>query len=113
LGREAGDQILVEIATRLTRTLRESDTVARFGDDEFVALLPDMTRPEAELVARTLLRTISAPVAIDGEAATVGASIGISVYPTHAKELDELLLLAGAAMSAAKQARIGWRTAGT
>jgi diguanylate cyclase (GGDEF)-like protein len=112
LGREAGDQILVEIATRLTRTLRESDLVARFGDDEFVALLPDTTRPEAELVARSLLRTISAPVAIDGEAATVGASIGISVYPTHAKELGALLLLAGAAMSAAKHARTGCRTAG-
>jgi diguanylate cyclase (GGDEF)-like protein len=113
LGREAGDQILVEIATRLIRTLRESDTVARIGDDEFVALLPDMSRPEAEQVARTLLRTISAPVAIDGDAATVGASIGISVYPTHAKELDDLLVLAGAAMDAAKHARTGWRTAGT
>jgi diguanylate cyclase (GGDEF)-like protein len=113
LGREAGDQILIEIATRLTRALRESDTVARIGDDEFVALLPDMSRPEAEQVARSLLRTISAPVGIDGEAATVGASIGISLYPTHAKELDDLLLLAGAAMTAAKRARTGWRTAGT
>jgi diguanylate cyclase (GGDEF)-like protein len=113
LGREAGDQILVEIATRLTRTLRESDTVARIADDEFVALLPDITRPEVELVARSLLRTISAPVAIDGEPATVGASIGIALSPTHATELDVLLVVARAAMNAAKEARSGWRTAGT
>jgi diguanylate cyclase (GGDEF)-like protein len=113
LGREAGDQVLVEIAIRLARTLRETDTVARIADDEFVALLPDISRPEAEQVARSLLRTISAPVAIDGDAVTVGASIGIAVYPTHAIELDDLLLLAGAAMNEAKNARIGWRTTGT
>jgi diguanylate cyclase (GGDEF)-like protein len=113
LGRDAGDQVLVEIAIRLARTLRETDTVARIADDEFVALLPDISRPEAEQVARSLLRTISAPVAIDGDAVTVGASIGIAVYPTHAIELDDLLLLAGAAMNEAKNARIGWRTTGT
>jgi diguanylate cyclase (GGDEF)-like protein len=113
LGREAGDQILVELATRFTRSLRESDTVGRIGDDEFVALLPDMTRPEAEQVARSLLRIISAPIPIDREAATVGASIGISLCPAHGKELDDLLALARAAMNAAKETRTGWRTAGT
>ena len=65
----------------------------------------------AEQVARTLLRIISAPVAIDGEPVSMGASIGISVYPTHAKEIDGLLGRADAAMSAARQDRMGWRTA--
>jgi diguanylate cyclase (GGDEF)-like protein len=111
LGREAGDQILVEIATRLGHTLRESDIVARIGDDKFAALVPDMPRPEAEQIARTLLRTISAPIAIAGNAVTVGASIGIALCPTHSQDVDGLLVLAEEAMDAAKQARTGWRTA--
>ena len=111
LGRAARDEILIDIGTRLSRALRESDLAARTGTAQFVALLIDTPAAGAEQVARTLLRIISAPVAIDGEPVSMGASIGISVYPTHAKEIDGLLGRADAAMSAARQDRMGWRTA--
>jgi diguanylate cyclase (GGDEF)-like protein/PAS domain S-box-containing protein len=111
LGRAARDEILIDIATRLSRALRESDLAARTGSAQFAALLLDTPAAGAEHVAQNLLRIIGAPVAIDGEPVSMGATIGISVYPTHAQEIDGLLGRAEAAMSAARQARTGWRTA--
>ena len=78
LGHSAGDRLLQEIADRLRRVLRPDDTVARLGGDEFAVLLSGSLPPgRAEAVAERIQAALAAPVQIDGEAITVGASIGV------------------------------------
>ncbi len=104
-GHAAGDQLLVEIARRLQGVLRAEDTVARFGGDEFTALLPEIDVPgDAETVAQKILATVSEPVAIAGHQVQVSASVGISIYPVHGEDYQTLFAAADAAMYQAKLA---------
>lgn len=87
LGHEAGDAVLKTVAERMLSCVRQSDTVARFGGDEFVAILENLDHAEsaavvAKKVIAKLLESIETP---GGQRATVGASIGISVFPKMAK----------------------------
>jgi len=109
-GHHAGDLVLVEIATRLSGTLRESDTAARLGGDEFVLLLPATPLVGAIETARALVDFIVAPITIDGKSLTVGASIGIAVFPNHGDDADVLLAAADSAMYEAKHSGGGYRT---
>jgi diguanylate cyclase (GGDEF)-like protein len=109
-GHHAGDLVLVEIATRLSGTLRESDTAARLGGDEFVLLLPATPLLGAVEAARALVDFIVAPITIDGKSLTVGASIGIAVFPNHGDDPDVLLAAADSAMYEAKHSGGGYRT---
>ncbi|MGB6055835.1 MAG: diguanylate cyclase [Burkholderiaceae bacterium] len=81
-GHETGDAILRQVAARLLEGRRRTDTVARFGGDEFVLLLTDLddARGMAVAIAQRLLATIGAPFELDGKAFTLGASIGIALY---------------------------------
>ena len=81
-GHEAGDAVLRQVAVRLLEGRRRTDTVARFGGDEFVLLLTDLddARGMAVGIAQRLLAAIGIPFDIDGEAFTLGASIGIALY---------------------------------
>lgn len=103
LGHSAGDSVLRAIAKRLKGVIRESDTVARVGGDEFALLLPGTGTPEdADRVAHKLLQSIRRPLQIDGHDLRVTASIGISLHPDDGTDAESLLKLADAAMYHAK-----------
>ncbi len=102
LGHQAGDAVLRETALRLSACLRENDTVARQGGDEFIVLLPESDGPAAALVARKILDTITQPVNFDGHDLVVQASIGIALHPENGDEASTLLRNADAAMYYAK-----------
>lgn len=105
-GHLAGDQVLQQIAQRLRGLLRGSDTVARLGGDEFVLLSLNLAQAAAaEALAAKILDTTQRPIELEcGTSVTVGASIGIALFPEDARQPDGLLALADAAMYAAKQA---------
>jgi diguanylate cyclase (GGDEF)-like protein/PAS domain S-box-containing protein len=109
-GHHAGDLVLVEIARRLSGTLRESDTAARLGGDEFVLLLPATPLVGAIEAARALVDFIVAPITVDAKPLTVGASIGIAVFPDHGRNAEVLLAAADSAMYEAKHSGGGYRT---
>ena len=109
LGHEAGDKALKEIAQRLSAIVRESDTLARIGGDEFVVLLGDLDSVYAQAetvacaVAEKCLATIAAPITIQGEQHAIGASIGIAISDGQMSPHD-LQTAADGAMYKAKQA---------
>lgn len=103
LGHHSGDVLLQEIARRLRRVVRESDTVARLGGDEFAVLLPGVEDTvAAEAVAGALSLAISEPIALEGLTLDTDASIGIALFPDHGQEVAELLQRADVAMYTAK-----------
>jgi diguanylate cyclase (GGDEF)-like protein len=103
-GHRAGDQVLIEVARRLDGCLRASDTLARFGGDEFNAVLPDIDTPAAAAsVAEKIIASLSTPFLIEGQALQVGISIGIAIYPRDGVQIDALALAADAAMYQAKE----------
>ncbi len=104
LGHDAGDQLLVEVARRLTESVREQDTVARLGGDEFLLVLPDLHRAEdARLVARKILERVREPVRMDRRECFTSASIGIALYPNDSSDATLLLKQADSAMYQAKE----------
>jgi diguanylate cyclase (GGDEF)-like protein/PAS domain S-box-containing protein len=103
LGHEAGDQVLVAVATRLRTALREFDVVARLGGDEFAILLDNIGEDDAALVSAKLLESLAAPIMVGEHALHVEASIGISRFPGDGATADLLLRQADAAMYLAKQ----------
>ncbi len=107
LGHAAGDRLLVEVARRLSATVRQSDTVARYGGDEFVVMLPRVDDGRSVgRVTRKIRERLEMPVWIDGVRVTIGASIGIAVYPCDGATPAELLAKADARMYRHK-ARLG------
>jgi diguanylate cyclase (GGDEF)-like protein/PAS domain S-box-containing protein len=104
LGHSVGDRLLQEVAARLRRSVRRSDTVGRLGGDEFVVVLPELTALEnASTSAAKLVAALALPYVIDADQLHVPASIGISVYPDDAEDADTLLGNADTAMYHAKQ----------
>ncbi|MGZ8313791.1 MAG: putative bifunctional diguanylate cyclase/phosphodiesterase [Telluria sp.] len=104
LGHPVGDAVLRMAAARLRKTLRDSDTLARIGGDEFVAVLPGThTEAQIKLVTGRLLATLQSPFEIDKHTVYLGASVGVSIYPQHAEDEVRLVALADAAMSRAKE----------
>jgi len=103
LGHAAGDELLVEVADRLRRCLRTSDTVARQGGDEFVLVLSDHYRVNSiiSLLERILVE-IGRPVSLAGREFQVGASLGVALYPQDGDDATSLLKHADVAMYAAK-----------
>jgi diguanylate cyclase (GGDEF)-like protein len=107
LGHHIGDRLLQQVALRLRGKLRESDTVARMGGDEFAILLPTVNGKHADMAARMLLQTLRAPFQIDDHDLDVGTSIGIALYPDHGIDAHTLTQRADVAMYAAKNAGCG------
>jgi len=104
-GHEIGDQLLKEIANRLSRSLRAEDIVTRLGGDEFVVLLQDICEiNHAGEATRHIVERLSKPFYINGLTLSLSASIGISTFPNDAQDIDTLISQADAAMYQAKQA---------
>ena len=104
LGHRAGDELLQEVARRLSATARSIDTVARLGGDEFVIVVnPVADRADAEAFAQRAIQAIRPPMQIAGIAIRTSPSIGIAFYPADGTSLDALLAHADAAMYAAKE----------
>ena len=105
LGHEAGDMVLKAVAERMLASVRQSDTVARFGGDEFVAILENLDHAEsASVVAKKVISKLLEPINVTGrQSATVGASIGISIFPSDGQTMDELARSADEAMYAVKE----------
>lgn len=103
-GHDAGDEVLASVGKRIAGCIRDCDTAARIGGDEFVVLLSEVARPDdAEGVARKVLEAVRRPVSWGGHTLAVGASIGIALYPEDASTADALLTRADDAMYAVKQ----------
>ncbi|RMH61391.1 MAG: EAL domain-containing protein [Zetaproteobacteria bacterium] len=103
LGHSVGDRILQVAAQRLTGTLREVDMISRYGGDEFTVALPDIkTAEDAALVAQKLLDVFNTPFTLEGREYHLGASIGISLFPDDAENVEGLVKCADAAMYEAK-----------
>ncbi len=103
-GHEAGDELLRQAGERLRTHLRGNDFVARFGGDEFVAVVPGIGgNHDVGVVADKIIDALSVPFTIQGYCCKIGVSIGIGIYPDCADSLDGLVQLADHAMYAAKQ----------
>jgi diguanylate cyclase (GGDEF)-like protein len=105
LGHAAGDVLLQLVAQRLKDRIRDSDTVARIGGDEFAVILSDVTHPSVAVqLANELVVALRHPYAMAQGVAQISASIGIALYPLHADAVDTLLRRADIAMYGAKHA---------
>ena len=105
LGHSVADALLLEIAQRLRSCVRQTDTVARYGGDEFTIILPDLYQAEdAAQVAEKILERVIEPVVVGSTSIEVSVSIGIAVYPYDGVDIDALLRNADDAMYRAKQA---------
>jgi diguanylate cyclase (GGDEF)-like protein/PAS domain S-box-containing protein len=104
LGHEMGDILLVKVSERINESIRESDTVARMGGDEFTAILPQINSPEdAVRVVKIIIEKLTQPFDLNGTSITISASIGVAIYPKDAKNSKELLQNADRAMYDAKK----------
>ena len=103
LGHRVGDSLLTQLASRLRGAVREQDTVARMGGDEFVLVLPLTDIAGAAHLASKLMALASAPFQVDGQELTVTPSMGIAMFPTDGDDFDTLCKCADAAMYRAKR----------
>jgi len=103
LGHPVGDGLLKDVASRLKKALRESDTVGRLGGDEFAVVIPHVKREEAMNVASKVLQQLLPSFTLDKHVMKIGASIGIAMYPEHGEDHTTLIRLADVAMYEAKK----------
>lgn len=113
-GHGAGDALLMEVARRLLSSVRETDTIARIGGDEFLGVLSELSSPgNASKMAEKAITLVSQPFSINGIQMAIGASIGIALYPAHGQNVEELIKQADNAMYEVKKAgKNGYKFAG-
>jgi len=105
LGHEAGDHLLVEVAQRMSATVRECDTLARLGGDEFALLMPEIRNADDAIsVARKLLLALQPEITLGNQEVFATTSVGIAVFPEHGETGELLLRNADVALYAAKSA---------
>ena len=109
LGHEIGDVLLLEIRDRLQNTLRKSDFVSRIGGDEFVVLVDNPNHIHPAAIAEKIVNKLSEPYTLKGNKVDyISSSFGISLYPTDAVDMDNLVKKADQAMYKAKEKRNGY-----
>lgn len=103
MGHHIGDLLLKAVAHRLQSAVREGDTVARLGGDEFTIILEGVAKTKAAtLISEKVLKAFQAPFLLDDKSLTISTSIGISLYPNDAEDVDSLIKFADTAMYHAK-----------
>jgi len=108
LGHAVGDELLRAVSQRLSDAMRDSDTLARMGGDEFTAIFPGVVdQPAVTSVANKLLALFEAPFRLDSKERRVGTSIGMAICPAHSQDAEELLRQADSAMYDAKRQQSG------
>jgi len=110
-GHQIGDLLLAEVAARMSKALRTSDTLARIGGDEFSALFPVMHVEDAEVIARHILKALDEPFVFeefDGIKLFASANIGTAIYPEHGEDGETLIKNADMAMYQAKHSGVSY-----
>lgn len=103
-GHEAGDHVLKEVSSRILQILRDEDTAARIGGDEFILILAGVeSEKDPAVVAGRIIEEVSRPILFSGNTLAVGASVGIALYPDHANDAESLRRLADEAMYVVKK----------
>ena len=98
-GHTFGDQVLIEISLRLKQSIRNSDTVARIGGDEFIVLLEDITnKSNISTMVETIIKVLNSTIDISGETLEISSSVGVSIYPHDGTTADALIAAADKAM---------------
>jgi diguanylate cyclase (GGDEF)-like protein/PAS domain S-box-containing protein len=105
LGHNAGDELLKVVGARMGRCLRRNDTLARFGGDEFVILLPDLSGDPMAItpLLEKVRQAVTEPVEVEGQEVQVSCSIGVVLYPRDGEDANTLMMNADAAMYRAKE----------
>jgi len=106
-GHPMGDKVLSLIAARLSSQVQDSDTIARFGGDEFGVLLPEAAPEDAGQLASRILQALHEKLAVGDRELHVGASIGVAHFPEHGEDAENLIRVADLAMYEAKRTRQG------
>lgn len=110
LGHLGGDEVLREVGWRLRAEIRESDTVARWGGDEFTCILEDLPDSEAaEYMAQKILKAMTKPVQVQGQELNITISLGYSLFPLHSADQETLLRYADMALYCAKETKRNFR----
>jgi len=103
-GHRVGDQLLVQVAERLSASIRAEDTAARMGGDEFTVILSEVkSAADARQVANKIIHNINKPFHVGQHVLNIGCSIGYSIYPEHSNNLHSLIHVADSAMYQAKK----------
>jgi len=103
LGHDVGDALLREVAKRLVSCVRDSDTVARMGGDEFTVIICNVRTPiSIDRVAEKIVESLARPFMLNGKDRSISVSIGIALYPEHGTTPEQLVKMADAAMYLAK-----------
>ena len=108
LGHIAGDNLLIDVGIRISKALRDVDTVARIGGDEFSVLLPHTNEEQAIITSQKILASFREAIKIEGIDVSISTSIGIAVYPAHGEDVHTLLRHADVAMYVAKRNKLGF-----
>jgi len=104
MGHSCGDMLLQQVSKRLTKILREMDTVCRMGGDEFTIMLSHINAPrDAALIAKKIIQEFERPFELEDKQVNVSTSIGISLFPSDGADVETLLKLADIAMYRAKE----------
>ncbi|XQW83947.1 EAL domain-containing protein [Thalassotalea piscium] len=104
LGHSFGDELLVTLSRRLKDTLRDCDTLSRFGGDEFVAVLANLEQiQDYQYIVERMLKVVAEPVTLGDDLITISASIGVTLFPLDNTDADQLIRHADQAMYVAKQ----------
>lgn len=104
-GHKAGDAVLRAVAERTSAIVRENDTVARWGGDEFIVLMEDIGHNALQLLIDRLRTAIEAPVQFEDKSLSIGASVGMATFPKSGGDLDQILKVADQQMYEDKQRR--------